>query len=107
MVLLPDPTPEELEKIARLKGETQDTVIVTPEMYFLAEFGYYFGWPGVLAIENGDITLEKAGQLIAATRKVWYTKLYEQSITGFYANKDGKTFNSGMKPFINKMKVQE
>lgn len=106
MAKLPDLTPEDLEKIARLKGEVEESN-VSPEMYFIAEFGYYFGWAGILAIENGDISLEKANELISAARKVWYTKLYEQSITGFYANKDGKTFNSGMKPFINKMKVQE
>lgn len=100
-------SPEKLSELRNLRGgvKTADDIAVTPEMYFLAEFGYYFGWPGVLSLENDEIGLDKAQQLLAAARKVWYLKLYEQSLGNFYASKDSKTFDKGIKAFVKKMKV--
>lgn len=107
MSQLPELSPEDLEKVNRLKGETTDSVPVTPEMYFYGQFGYYFGWEGLQALRKGDITLDEANKLLVSVEKVYYKKLYEQSLGNFYASKDGKTFNSGMKAFKNKTRIQE
>ena len=98
-------SPEELAQKEKITGVHKDTV--TQEMYFLAEFGYYYGWQGILALETNQITLARASELIEATRKVWYSHVYELSLGNFYANKDTKTFNKGMKPIISKMEVKQ
>jgi len=108
MPRLPELTPEQLAKVNKLKGMDSSTdVEVSPEMYFLAEFGKFFGWEGIVAIETGVIPISKAIDLVAASKKVWYSYLYEESLANFYANKDAKSFNKGMKTFINKSKVVE
>lgn len=111
-------SPERLEELRKLRGDAQtaDDIDVSPEMFFLAEFGYYFGWEGITALEghgrgllemkDGYISLERAEKLLAATRKVWYLKLFEQSLGNYYASKDGKTFGKGIKTFTEKMKVE-
>ena len=104
MIKLSKLTPQELEQKEKIVGVHKDSV--TQEMYFLAEFGYYYGWQGVLAIETNQITLEKATELLEATRKVWFSHVYELSLGNFYANKDTKVFNKGMKPIISKMEVK-
>lgn len=94
MPKLPQLSPEDIEKVKRLKGETAP---ISREMYFLAEFGYYFGWPGIVAIETEVISLDKAQKLLEATRKVHNDKMYEQSKFDFYASKGAKDYNTGIK----------
>lgn len=95
---------------------------VSPEIYTVAEFGYYFGWEGVLAIKRGYIetidaqgktvkepfTLEEVMVLLEGARKVWYSKLIEQSHGTMVADlasrsKDpGASFNGNITTFREK-----
>lgn len=106
--LLPKLTEEDLAKVEKLKGTDSSTQVdVSPELYFLAEFGKFYGWEGIVALETGVISVEKAVDLVVASKKVWYAYLYEESVAAFYATKDAKAFNKGMKTFVNKSKVVE
>jgi len=84
---------------------------VSPEIYVVAEFGYYFGYDGIRAIKNNEITLDEVYILLAAARKVWYSKVVDTSHGAVVANVAAKskspsnTFSKGMSTFVNKMKV--
>ena len=99
----------------RVEGR-EDSVSVSPEIYLTAEFGYYFGWAGVIAILNNEITLDKAFVLLEGARKVWYHKLIEQasanrtSISSALASskaKASKAFEDGMRPYRKGAQVDE
>lgn len=107
MTQLPKLSPEDLKKVERLKGVKPDLKKISPEMYLLAEFGHFFGWEGVLAIETEVISLAKAVELIEAMRVVEGKKLYEQAKAMFYATKDSATFNKGMAPYANNSRIEE
>lgn len=99
---------------------------VSPEIYMIAEFGYYFGWAAVKDLRQGFIekesidgsivrdpfTLEEAALLLEGARKVWYTKLTEQGHANLVANmatyndSPGKAFNEGIKPFTDRAEVK-
>lgn len=80
-------------------------------MYVVAEFGYYFGYDGIRAIKNNEISLEEVHILLAAARKVWYSKVVDQSHGGLVAGiaagskNPSSSFNKNMQVFIKKMKV--
>lgn len=98
---------EELAKIkrAREKAEGKRSVEVDPESYFIAEFGYYFGFEGIKAILNNEIDLETASTLLAGARKVWYANLSEVGHVHFIAaqaagsTKPAQNFRQAMKVF--------
>lgn len=117
-------TPEHREKaIARgqKRLEKNQSASVSPEMFVIAEFGYYFGFEAILAVKRGYIEIMKDGELvqepfelnevlalIEAAKKVWYGKVVEQShgnmIAGmakFSAN-PGEAFNKNIKPLSDK-----
>lgn len=120
-------TPEDREKaIARGKKrlEKNKNSSISPEIYVVAEFGYYFGFEGILAIkrgyiekvENGEVirepfTLDEVMVLIEAAKKVWYAKVIDQShgtlvaSAAKFASKPGDAFNSGMQPFMEKADI--
>jgi len=107
------------------RQRTRKGLDVSPEIYMVAEFGYYFGWDGVLAIKRGYIekldaygktikepfTLDEALVLLEGARKVWYSKVIEQSHGNLvahastYSKSPGTSFNNGMKPFTDKAEV--
>lgn len=107
MPKLPELSPEDLEKVKRLKGESSDLKKISPEMYLLAEFGYFFGWDGILAIENEVISLSKAIELLEGMRVVEGRKLYEKAKAMFYATKDAKAFNKAMSSYANNSRIEE
>jgi len=107
MTQLPKLSPEDLKKVERLKGSNPDLKKISPEMYVLAEFGHFFGWEGILAIETEVIKLDKAVELIQAMRVVEGKKLYEQAKATFYATKDSKTFNKGMAQYADNSRIEE
>lgn len=78
---------------------------VSNEMYIVAEFGYYFGWGGVAAIRNNEISLAEVNALLEGARKVWYAKVIETgrshqiSVASAMSNDPNKSFETGMKPF--------
>lgn len=106
----------------RLERRKTQSLDVSPEMFIVAELGYYFGWEAVVAIKRGFITtydekmnlkkstftLEEALALIEGAKKVWYSKVIDTAHGNFIAHRStmvkeqGKEFNKGMKPFIDK-----
>lgn len=84
---------------------------ISPEMYITAEFGYYFGYDGIRAIKNNEITLDEVHVLLASARKVWYSKVVDSSHGVVVANVAAQsknvssTFSKGMNTFVKKMKV--
>lgn len=110
------PTPRENDEafIARAKARhaRAEDDGVTPEMYLLAEFGYYFGWPAIQAVRNNEISMDMVHLLVASARKVWYSKVVDLShgatVANVASNSKGvsRVFSKGMKPFTSKMKVK-
>jgi len=94
---------------------------VSPEIYLVSEFGYYFGWDAVLAIRRGYtvepvtgnkevFTLDEAQILLEGARKVWYSKLTEQAhaqMVGGSFKVSSSSFNDAVKPFTDKAEVTE
>lgn len=78
------------------------------EVYIVAEFGYYFGWEGIRAIRNDEITLAEANALLEGARKVWYAKLVEQARAGqistgsVFSKHPNDSFKKGIKPFAKR-----
>ena len=52
---------------------------INNEVYLIAEFGSYYGWDGVMAIRNNEITLEEVYLYLEASRKVEYARLVERT----------------------------
>ena len=112
-------TPEDWEKAKeryRQRVQSGLDTRVSPEVYLTAEFGYYFGWDGIKAILNNEISMEVAFVLLEGARKVWYHKLVEQasanrtSINSAMAQskaKSTKAFDDGMRPFTEGAKINE
>lgn len=116
---------EEREKaLARAeKRLAKRTGQISPEMYLVAEAGYYFGWEAIVAIKRGYIeyvdkdgitkqsllTLEEVSSLVDAARKVWYTKVLDQSLGNMNATISAhtstpvKAYKQTMKPFMDEV----
>ncbi|WP_455677848.1 hypothetical protein [Sharpea azabuensis] len=84
---------------------------ISTEVYLLAEFGYYFGWEAIQAVRHDDITIEEMFSLLEGARKVWYQKLVENaramtiSVASPLSKNGTKTFKEGMKPFVDRSKI--
>lgn len=103
------------------RQRTRKSLDVTPELYLVAELGYYFGWEAVLAVRRGFtvvpgtnekevFTLEEAQVLLEGARKVWYSKLIEQSqaaIVGNSFQSSSKSFDGATQQFANRAAVEE
>ena len=115
-------TPEHREQaIARFKKRMQkrerEENRVTSEIYLIAEFGFYYGWEGVRAIRNNEITLKEVFVLLEGARKVWYSKQVEINnlrrvavdSSNPLAKKSSKLMNyeKGIQPFVERAKVTE
>lgn len=118
MNLLEMMTPEEQERVRKsIKNRTKRGVVdvkISPEVYMLAEFGYYYGWRAIEAVRNNEISLEEMYALNEAAKKVWYNKLIENSRSNMVATASAmaksseakRSFESGMKPFIDRSKLE-
>lgn len=77
---------------------------VSPEIYMLSEFGYYYGWQAVMAVRDNEITFDEMNVLLEGARKVWYSKLIEtggvNTIAGSFKTKG--SYNDAMKPYTDK-----
>lgn len=58
---------------------------VPPETYLMCEFATYFGWDGLQAIRNNDITLEEVYVLLEGMRKVRSKRLAELATIGVFS----------------------
>lgn len=126
-----DLLPEEARKKAIERAEkrmernfSKKGLSVSPEFYMAAELGYYFGWDAIMALRRGFtvepvtgnkelFTTTEAHLLLEGARKVWYSKLIEQSGGAFIAygavNSKNPTeaFNKGTKEFQVRAEVEE
>lgn len=94
---------------------------ISPEVFLIAELGYYYGWPAIQDVKRGyvekfdqmgnrqqiQLTMEEVCVLVEAARKVWYSKVLDSSrgtmvATGSALSKHPKqSFQNGMKKYIN------
>lgn len=118
-------SPEDKEKAiarGRKRLERSKGSAISPEMFITAEFGYYFGFEGIMAIKRGYIetmgsdgkvvrepfTLEEVLALLEAAKKVWYSKVIDTAhgtmvaSSAKYSKQPGEAFKGGMKPFIDR-----
>lgn len=98
---------------------------VPPELYTLAEFGYYYGWDAVKdamrgyieykdqagKVERSPLTEDLMLALIMAAQKVYYRKTVDMGDVMFRANISsqagktaGKIFQDNMRNYIEKSK---
>lgn len=109
---------EQEKMLARFKDRTGqkedlDGVKVNPQVYLVAEFGYYYGWQGIQAVREDKISFDEMFALLEGARKVWYKKLTEQNhiITTAVAStlaKKGegqKIYREGMRNIIQRGKI--
>lgn len=107
---------------ARRRNEINRGSKISPEIYSIAEFGYYFGWDAILAVKRGYIeahddkmdlkkevfTLDEMNVLLEGARKVWYSKLVEQggvnTISGSFKTQ-GSSYEGAMKPYTQKAEL--
>lgn len=98
-------------RIARRRSSENDRV--TPEIYLIAELGYYLGYEAVRDVRNNVIDLDEMFALLEGCRKVWYSKLVETSrgsMIAFNASMSKKpvdSFDKSIEPYENKSKVEE
>lgn len=102
------------------RTEARKGMKISPEIYAISEFGYYYGWEAILTVKRGyivdPITLEKdifdlneMNALLEGARKVWYSKLVEQGGVNT-VSASFKTNNSSyvesMKPYTEKAELE-
>lgn len=110
---------------ARLeRKKANKSLSISPELYEVAEFGYYFGWDAVLAVRRGYtvspvsgekelLSMDEVQVLLEGARKVWYSKLIEQSstnmhsITSAFSQTPGQSLENQLKPVQEKASVTE
>lgn len=102
-------TPEELERVNKAR-KNHDKKKVNPEWQFLAEFGYYYGWEGIKAIMDNEMTIDQATQLLLGSRKVWYSKVIDNAIATQTAvasansKKPGSVMKKGLSNFMKELR---
>lgn len=103
-------TQDELDKVAATRAKRESTK-VDENWLFISEFGYYFGWAGVQAIRNNEISMEEASMLLAGARKVWSGKLYDHAMSAFIgaasanSKKPNQTFKKATTPIIKQARA--
>lgn len=96
---------------------------VSPEIFELAEFGYYFGWDALMAVRRGFtvtpvtgehelLSMEEVQVILEAARKVWYTKLIESagvnmtSTGAAFSKTPSQTLENGLQPIKERAEVR-
>lgn len=64
-------TQEEWEKVRQAKERSGARKNVDKYWFFIAQFGYYYGWGGIEAILQNKITIDEAQTLLEGANKVW------------------------------------
>lgn len=107
---------ERTRLLDRYKSRTEkreEVSRVSPEVYILAELGYFYGWEAVRDVRNNVITLEEVYALIEGAKKVWYSNVVDRarasqiSTGSLFTKSPAKKFNAGMKPFIKAAEVNK
>ena len=96
---------------------------ISPEMFELAEFGYYFGWDALMAVRRGFtiepvtgkhelLSMEEIQVILEAVRKVWYTKLIESagvnmtSTGAAFSKTPSQTLENGLQPIKERAEIR-
>lgn len=89
-------------------NEARKGMKISPEIYSISEFGYYYGWQAILAVRSNEITLDEMNALLEGARKVWYSKLVEQggvtSISNSFKTQN-TSYTDAMKPYSEKAEL--
>lgn len=91
-IMSPNERDKALERASKRQErlKTRKGLDISPEIYEICEFGYYFGWEAVMAVRRGytvtpgtnkeeALTMDEVRILLEGARKVWYTKLIESA----------------------------
>lgn len=103
---------EELAKVNKARAK-HETFKIDPEQLVIAEFGKHYGWAGVTAVLNNEISGEQMTWLLEGARRVDKGYLYDQaraSLIGSVASqskKIGDTFKKLTKDILKAMKADE
>lgn len=98
-------------KVQRARAKSELKTKVNDTWLFIAEFGTYYGWDGVKAIRNNEISMEEVEVLMMGARKVWNGKLYDHMTAAFVgagsaqSKKPSKTFNTATKDLLRQTKA--
>lgn len=105
-----DIKPEDLERINRKRSD-EEKLKIEPEHLFIAEFGKHYGWGGVSAILNNEITGDTASWLLQAARKVDARYSYDSAkavligSASAQSKKPSQTFKKAMVDTVKEMAV--
>ena len=108
-VKLPLQLQQKLEQAQKRKESTQ----VDEEWLFIAKFGRHYGYRGIEAILNNEISLETAIVLLEAGEKIHASEVIDHAVATQVANasvnaKKGQAqtvFKKGMRHFIKKAEL--
>ncbi len=96
---------------------------VSPEMFEICEFGYYFGWDALMAVRRG-FTVSQSGEkellsidevrvMLEGARKVWYTKLVESaganmaSTSSAFSKTPRKSLDEQLQPIRDRAEIAD
>lgn len=102
-------SPDELAKIQARK-DREEAESISPEWRLLSEFGYYYGWQAIRDVMDNEIDIQTFNQLLKGARKIWASKMIDQSVVNFTAHaasqskKPGDVMKKGMKEFYKEAK---
>lgn len=90
------------------QSEARKGMKISPKIYAISEFGYYYGWSAILAVRNNEIDMDEMNALLEGARKVWYSKLVEQAGAESIANSyktQNPSFTDAIKPYSEKAEL--
>ncbi|MBF1220675.1 MAG: hypothetical protein HXM25_03095 [Haemophilus parainfluenzae] len=98
-------------RMKRRRNTKEDRV--SPEIYLIAEFGYYLGYEAIKDVRENKISLEDMFALLEGCRKVWYSRLIESSQGSMVAHSSSlskdpvEAFKKGMEPYSKQVNIKE
>ena len=122
------PESERTKALERAKRRTQrnkgKSLEISPEIFEICEFGYYFGWDALLAVRRGYtidpvsgdkelLSMDEVQVILEGAKKVWYTKLMEiaganmASTTSAFSKTPLQTLQNQLQPLKEKAEVTE
>lgn len=112
----------------RKSGDTsyRKDLKIPPEIYLIAELGYYYGWGAIEAAKRGYVesfdehtgkkkkillTMEEIAILVEAAHKIWYGKVVDQArgaqaaSASVMSKNPERTFKNGLNPYMQRAKL--
>lgn len=103
-------TAEELARVERARARSEGQHI-SPEWAFVARFGKFYGWQGVIAILNNEIDLETAIMLMRGAEKVHASDVIDLANASYIAGiasrskKGSQVMKKGLDGYIKDARV--